>query len=103
MTSNERAWLSLEGLSVGDTFGELSSGPVAPAKDCGAPLSAPPWPYTDDTEMALSIVEVLRDCGEIDQDLLAERFASRMTLGRGYGQGTYAILCGVKEGRDWGR
>jgi ADP-ribosylglycohydrolase len=103
MTSNERAWLSLEGLSVGDSFGERYFGPSADAlrRIAERQLSPPPWPYTDDTEMALSIVEVLRECGEVDQDLLAEQFAARMTMGRGYGQGTYAILCGVKEGRDW--
>jgi ADP-ribosylglycohydrolase len=103
MNVHERAWLSLEGLSVGDTFGERFFGPPEDAlrKIAQRELCAPPWTYTDDTEMALSIVEVLRARGEIDQDLLARRFAARMELGRGYGQGTHAILCAVKEGRDW--
>jgi ADP-ribosylglycohydrolase len=51
--------------------------------------------------MALSIFEILREHGRIDQDELAARFATRMQVGRGYGQGTYAILTGVKAGRDW--
>ena len=103
MDPHQRAWLSLEGLSVGDTFGERFFGPPDDAlrRIAGRELRPPPWTYTDDTEMALSIVEVLRDCGKIDQDRLADRFATRMQLDRGYGQGTYAILCGVKEGRDW--
>jgi ADP-ribosylglycohydrolase len=103
MDAHERAWLSLEGLSVGDTFGERFFGPTESVVPRIASREMPPapWPYTDDTEMALSLVEVLHELGEIDQDLLAVRFAERMQLGRGYGQGTYAILCGVREGRSW--
>jgi ADP-ribosylglycohydrolase len=55
-------------------------------------LAHAPWTYTDDTEMALSIVEVLKERGSIDQDLLAKRFAKRMQFNRGYGQGAYAVL-----------
>ena len=51
--------------------------------------------------MALSGVEVLQERGAIDQDVLAARFATRMQYGRGYGQGTYAILEGIRGGRDW--
>jgi hypothetical protein len=36
-----------------------------------------PWPYTDDTTMALAILEVLGEFGRIDQDALAQRFAAR--------------------------
>jgi ADP-ribosylglycohydrolase len=70
MDPHQRAWLSLEGLSVGDTFGERFFGPPDDAlrRIAGRELRPPPWTYTDDTEMALSIVEVLRDCGKIDQD-----------------------------------
>jgi ADP-ribosylglycohydrolase len=100
-----RAWLSLTGLSVGDTFGERYFGPPEDAlrRVFVRELSPAPWPYTDDTEMALSIFEVLRDRGRIDQYALAQLFATRMQVGRGYGQGTYAILTGVREGRDWRR
>jgi ADP-ribosylglycohydrolase len=100
---DQRAWLSLEGLSVGDTFGERYFGlpHEALARIARRELAPAPWTYTDDTEMALSIVEVLRERGEIDQDLLAERFATRMQVGRGYGQGTYAILGGIREGGSW--
>src|SRR5262249_59752086 len=51
--------------------------------------------------MALSVVEILRERGSIDQDMLAKRFAERMQFNRGYGQGAYAVLCGVKDGLDW--
>jgi ADP-ribosylglycohydrolase len=51
--------------------------------------------------MALSIVEMLEERGGIDQDLLATRFANRMQIHRNYGQGAYAVLCGVNAGHDW--
>src|SRR6516225_9693914 len=57
--------------------------------------------YTDDTEMALSIVEILQERGSIDQDLLATRFANRMQFNRGYGRGAYTVVWGVKQGVAW--
>jgi len=103
MDALSRAWLSLDGLSVGDAFGERFFGPLHEVRQriLRRVLPDAPWTYTDDTEMALSIVEMLKECGSIDQDLLATRFANRMQFNRGYGQGAYAVLCGVKEGLDW--
>jgi ADP-ribosylglycohydrolase len=98
-----RARLSLDGLSVGDAFGERFFGPSSEVlrRISRRELPDAPWTYTDDTEMALSIVEILEERGGIDQDVLATRFASRMQFNRNYGQGAYAVLCGVKEGLDW--
>lgn len=64
-------------------------------------LPPPPWGWTDDTEMAASIVEMLEQGGQIDQDALCRHFADRMTVGRGYGAGAYELLESVREGRDW--
>lgn len=103
VTGRDRARLSLEGLSVGDTFGEQFFGEpekVVPLI-VGRVLPQAPWRYTDDTEMALSIVELLEERGEIDQDDLAMRFAKRMDPRRGYGKGAYEILNGILEGRSW--
>jgi hypothetical protein len=63
-----RAWCSLEGLSVGDAFGErFFHQPDETANRLATHLLAPPpWPYTDDTQMALSIVSILRQHGAID-------------------------------------
>jgi ADP-ribosylglycohydrolase len=103
MDARGRARLSLDGLSVGDAFGERFFGRPSEVlqRISRRELPGQPWTYTDDTEMALSIVEMLEERGGIDQDLLAERFASRMQFHRGYGQGAYTVLCGVKEGLDW--
>jgi ADP-ribosylglycohydrolase len=99
----ERARLSLEGLSVGDTFGEQFFGTLAEVAPRIAQRIVPeaPWRYTDDTEMALSIVEALERRGPIDQDDLAMRFAKRMDPRRGYGKGAYEILSGVLAGGSW--
>jgi ADP-ribosylglycohydrolase len=53
--------------------------------------------------MALSIVEVLCQCGEIDQDLLSERFAVRFVQDpyRGYSGDTSAFLTKISAGGDW--
>jgi len=100
----ESAWVALEGLSVGDAFGERFFGPPESAMQRIAERreAKPPWPWTDDTEMAVSIVEELAAHGRIDQGSLAQRFAKRMTYGRGYGQGAYTLLAKVREGEDWG-
>jgi len=103
MDALSRARLSLDGLSVGDAFGERFFGPhdEVVGRISRRELPDAPWTYTDDTEMALSIVEMLEQLGGIDQDALAGRFASRMQFQRNYGQGAYRILCGVREGLDW--
>jgi ADP-ribosylglycohydrolase len=100
-----RARLSLDGLSVGDAFGEdffhwdlaiqeLVSARVLPAR---------PWIYTDDTAMAVSIAEVLNAAGRIDQDALAAAFARRYAQqpDRGYGGTAQTILEAIGNGVPW--
>ncbi|NJM07173.1 ADP-ribosylglycohydrolase family protein, partial [Candidatus Gracilibacteria bacterium] len=95
----ERARVALEGLSVGDAFGErfFTHPAVVTSLIAQRALPAPPWPYTDDTEMALSIVAVLRQYGTIDQDALARSFTTRANLGRGYGAGALKLLRHLKQ------
>ncbi len=79
LSAIDRARLSLEGLSVGDAFGEtffLSDETVGHAI-AERWLAAAPWRWTDDTHMALSIVDVLGSRAAIDQDELARSFAAR--------------------------
>jgi ADP-ribosylglycohydrolase len=98
-----RALVSLDGLSVGDAFGERFFGEPRDAlrRIRERELSKPPWKYTDDAEMALSVVEVLKACSHIDQDALATAFARRMSPERGYGQGAYGILTALRKGLPW--
>ncbi|GIF62391.1 hydrolase [Asanoa ishikariensis] len=66
----------------------------------GHPPDAP-WPWTDDTEMACSVVDELREHGRIDQDRLAARFAARFEPYRGYGGGAVVLLRQIREGVPW--
>lgn len=99
----ERAYLALEGLSIGDAFGErFFMHPDITAKLLiERALPAPPWNYTDDTEMALSITAVLRQHDAIDQDALAQSFAMRYTPSRGYGPAMHGLLHDIRAGKAW--
>lgn len=102
MNALERALRSLDGLSVGDAFGELFfyiSPEYATLKD----LPGEMWRWTDDTHMALSIVEVLKKFGRVDQDALARAFAARYLdqPNRGYGGGARRLLARIAAGSDW--
>lgn len=103
-----RARRSLEGLSIGDAFGETLFGdPEVVAKRAAArQLSTRrPWRWTDDTAMALSIVEILGHHDAIDPDALAAAFVRRYVAepDRGYGQGAAALLTRVAYGVPWRR
>lgn len=98
-----RAVCSLEGLSVGDAFGELFFQRHGWVETLFATheLPAPLWPYTDDTMMALSIVSILRQYGHVEQDRLAESFAERYDGSRGYGPSMHYQLRSVRAGNPW--
>ncbi len=103
----ERALLSLEGLSVGDAFGERFFQPMGIATRMveRRETARPPWGYTDDTEMALGIVQVLEAHGRVDQDALAHVFGKRYRDNpyRGYGGTAHEILAELHEGAPWRR
>ncbi len=107
MNNIERARLSLEGLSVADAFGEQLLHNAGSARaDAVASRKPPPakrWTWTDDTAMAISIVEVLRDHGAIDAGELAQRFSRRYTAdpARGYGRGAHEVLREISEGTPY--
>lgn len=102
MNHRERALRSLDGLSIGDAFGErVSAG--RPGAIIRRELPEGPWPWTDDTHMALSIVESLLAEGEINSDALMKRFIRRYSqqAHRGYGRGAHLLLSHVESGADW--
>ena len=103
MDRKERTLLSLEGLSVGDALGERFFGPVVEAIERMMAREVPPgpWGYTDDTEMALSVCEVLLERGELDPDDLAAAFARRFSPNRGYGGGAYNLIQAFQRGASW--
>ncbi|WP_019632977.1 ADP-ribosylglycohydrolase family protein [Actinomadura atramentaria] len=96
-----RAGASLRGLAVGDALGSQFFVPANRAAFDSRALPPAPWSWTDDTEMAASVVRVLADHGGIDQDALAASFAEHHDFDRGYGPGTGRLLRLVREGGDW--
>lgn len=89
-----RARRSLDGLSVGDALGSL-------AIVRGRQVPPAPWPYTDDTAMACSVVEALRESGTLDPEDLFARFARRYHQDphRGYGAGMLLLFHQVRAGQ----
>lgn len=100
-----RAAVALDGLSVGDALGEtcFRDHNWARIQEDPHAVCEGPWPWTDDTAMALGICEVLEEHGTIDQDELARRFAVRYRAQpwRGYGPGAHRLLDMVGNGHDW--
>jgi ADP-ribosylglycohydrolase len=101
----DRARLALDGLSVGDALGQTCFHPdnFCDLLEDPHATARVPWPWTDDTAMALGIFEVLAEHGRIDQDALARRFASRWRAqpARGYGAGAHRLLGQLVAGADW--
>ncbi|MGW0577774.1 ADP-ribosylglycohydrolase family protein [Streptomyces sp. NPDC002920] len=97
----ERALISLRGLAVGDALGSQFFVPANYPLLMRRELPAGPWQWTDDTEMACSVVAVLAAHHRIDQDALARSFAQRHDFDRGYGPAVNRLLRLVREGADW--
>jgi ADP-ribosylglycohydrolase len=100
----ERLRLSLDGLSVGDVFGQhFFNVPNVALLIAERAIPFPRWRYTDDTEMALAIAEVLHHHGSIHQDNLARVFHRRYKAApnRGYGATAHQILLAVGDGLPW--
>lgn len=101
----DRAIASLEGLSVGDAFGQRFFGPDDWAKEQVTARRLPPstWITTDDTEMATAIVDVLAEHGHIHASALARAFVRRYAAepNRGYGGGASRLLQRIRDGAAW--
>ncbi|MEU5809163.1 MULTISPECIES: ADP-ribosylglycohydrolase family protein [unclassified Streptomyces] len=98
-----RAMASLRGLALGDSLGSQYFVPVnyPLLKRRELPAGTGSWQWTDDTEMACSVVAVLAEHGRIDQDALANSFAHHHDFDRGYGPAVNRMLRLIREGEDW--
>lgn len=96
-----RALASLRGLAVGDALGSQFFVPANLPLLKHRALPPGPWQWTDDTEMACSVVAVLATHHRIDQDALAHSFAAHHDFDRGYGPAVNRLLRLVREGGDW--
>lgn len=98
-----RAREALDGLSVGDAFGQCFFQP-AEHSDIWLEQRLPPpgpWPYTDDTQMSLSIVEALVADEDIDCDTLARSLARHYDYDRAYGPSMHRVLARIDAGEPW--
>jgi ADP-ribosylglycohydrolase len=101
----ERMMTSLDGLSIGDALGEMFAyrPNAAPDRLKNNDLPGGPWFHTDDTEMAISLVAVLKTHGHVNQDALSKRFVRRFERDsdRGYGRMTRIQLRENLAGQPW--
>jgi ADP-ribosylglycohydrolase len=100
----QRAFCSLEGLAIADAVGEMLAYRHYQALEIiDQGLPAGPWIRTDDSEMAISIVEGLILHGYVHQDALARLFAWRYERepDRGYGKMTRIQMQEIIRGGDW--
>ena len=100
---DRRALGSLQGLAVGDALGAPWEGSELDPARAEGPLqpSGRVARWTDDTQMALSVVGVLESGGTIEQDALASGFARRYQPWRGYSSATRAVLAALRDGEPW--
>lgn len=99
----QRARIALDGLSVGDAFGERFFTPGSDGLIASRELPPGPWRYTDDTEMALGLYECLVRYERVQQDELARIFADRYHRDpwKGYGGTVRGVLRGIHDGIPW--
>lgn len=107
MTRDERLALArcvLEGLGTGDAFGELYAyGCENVRQRVAQGVPAGPWWWTDDTAMALGVVECLERNGKIEEEMLGWIFSRnyKREPDRGYGKGARQILQMIAAGEPW--
>jgi ADP-ribosylglycohydrolase len=106
MENRAAAVAAMRGLALGDAFGEtwfFHASEVLDEALAERWLSPGPWPWTDDTAMALSLLEILLRYGHVDQDALATAFADSYAKdpNRSYGGSMHRVLREIGAGRDW--
>ena len=106
MSVPRRAATALEGLVLGDAFGDswfLRSGVDVEGLLAERTLPAGPWPWTDDSAMAFVLFAHLVRNGRVVQDELAREFAAGYARdpGRKYGPSMHGVLRRIGEGEDW--
>ncbi|MBB4911797.1 ADP-ribosylglycohydrolase family protein [Actinophytocola algeriensis] len=93
----DNAYASLVGTAVGDALGD---GLYLRDNAINRRLPTAPWRWTDDTEMACSVLHVLRGHGHVDPDALATSFVAHYDVDRGYGTGIDVMMRDVQRGGD---
>nr|WP_237419460.1 ADP-ribosylglycohydrolase family protein [Kitasatospora sp. SID7827] len=92
-------------MALGDAFGDRWFHPPVdqdPAEVAARTVRPAPWPWTDDTAMAIVLVRHLRGRGEVEPAALAREFAAEYTAfpDRKYGPSMHRVLRAVQDGAD---
>ncbi|MGQ4431222.1 ADP-ribosylglycohydrolase family protein [Streptomyces sp. SAS_260] len=106
MSSPQHAHASLDGLVMGDAFGDswfTRSDEDAEKLWAARELRPAPWSWTDDSAMAFVLFAHLVAHGEVRPGALAREFAAEYERdpSRGYGPSMHGILRRVGDGEDW--
>ncbi|MFJ2887318.1 ADP-ribosylglycohydrolase family protein [Streptomyces sp. NPDC087305] len=106
MSSPQHAHASLDGLVMGDAFGDswfTRSDEDAEELWAARELRPAPWSWTDDSAMAFVLFAHLTAHGEIQPGALAGEFAAEYERdpNRGYGPSMHGILRRIGDGEDW--
>lgn len=98
---------SLQGLAVGDAFGERFFGPSERMLERISRREVPPgpWRWTDDTAQARRVLQCLAQRDRVDGDELARALLEeyRKEPGRGYGAGMHAFMAELQRRVPWRR
>ncbi|MFI5795814.1 ADP-ribosylglycohydrolase family protein [Streptomyces sp. NPDC051677] len=106
MSGPQHAHASLDGLVMGDAFGDSwftrSDEPAEALWAAREPRPAPWW-WTDDSAMAFVLFAHLTAHGEVRPDDLAREFAAEYGRdpGRKYGPSMHGVLRRIADGEDW--
>ena len=96
---------SLEGLAIGDCFGEtfFEDPDEAERRINCRQLKPAPWHFTDDTVMGIGVYKALEKDGYIDQNRLSQIFGRNYLLDwhRGYGGTAHEVLRALGNSADW--
>ncbi|MFJ1757188.1 ADP-ribosylglycohydrolase family protein [Kitasatospora sp. NPDC088134] len=100
ITARRAARRALEGLALGDAFGERWFKRFRPPQEALDQIGRrrtpeePEWRWTDDTAMALCVYRTLLDDGGVNRNRLAAMFGAGLLAdpARGYGHGMYRLL-----------
>lgn len=99
----DRAYQSLIGLAIGDALGaffEFSQGRLS-RRITDRILPRGVWHWTDDTQMALSLLSVLRQYGTVTPDAFVASLVQHYERTRGYGRSIRALVQRVRAGASW--
>ncbi|WP_165872134.1 ADP-ribosylglycohydrolase family protein [Tenacibaculum sp. M341] len=96
---------SLTGISIGDAFGDsfFRNRDEVEIALSNKTIPETQWRFTDDTIMAIPILQSLEEFGEVNQDFIAVKFAENYEKDRhrGYGPSMHRKLMDMKGNTDW--